>query len=178
PTAGIALINDISGGTLRIISAPTARLLGDITLTGTAEYIHFGDVVGPSLIQVQTGTVNTSYAFDNVTDLSIVSAAPIASLSVASWTDTLDSTVDLVSAPWIGALTSPGGFQGPLTPPGRPGPARPLGSASVGGKISKGAWRVNGTAGPITAQATAVDWSACFAKALTSFTTTLDFRGV
>lgn len=177
-TAGIGLIDDISGGSLASIDARSCRLYGDVSLTGSLGSLRFGDVFGPSTITVQTGTVNTTYTFGNVTDLTINSAAPITSLTVSSWTDSSTNPGgDVVSAPWIGTLTSTGVFQASLDLSGRTG-GRTLVSANIGGKISKGSWRINGTAGTLSAQSTAGDWSASIVKALKSFTTTQDFRGV
>lgn len=178
-TAGIGLIDDITGGSLASITAPTARLFGDVTLTGTLGSMNFRDVVGPSIIRVQTGTTNTSYTFGAVTDLSIQSVAPISSLSVASWTDSsLDSTVDLISTPWLGTLTSTGSFQASIQLSGRAGNARTLGSATIGGTASKGSWDINGRSGPISIRAGATDFSISILKALSGFTVTGIFRSV
>lgn len=179
PTAGIALISDITGGTLNSISAPTARLFGDITLSGSLASLRFGNVPASSLITVQGTTVNTAYTFGSVTNLNIVSAAPIASLFATEWTDTaVDSEVSRITAPWMGTLTTNGAFQASLSLTGRTGAGRTLGSASIGGNISVGSWRIVGASGPISARATAANWSASITKALQSVSITLDFRGV
>lgn len=178
PTAGIALINDISGGTLQSIEAASARLHGDVTLTGTLASAQFRDVTGPSVITVQTGTVNTTYTFGAVADLTINSAAPIAALSVTNWNDSSAGGVDVISAPWLGTLTSTRYFQASLSLSGAAGNQRTLGEANIGGAFAKGAWDIGGRSGSMTFRSIGATASISVEKALTAFTVNGNFKAV
>lgn len=176
PNAGVALIDDVMvSGSIGTFSATSGRLMGDFTVAGTAGAIRFAQVEGPSLIDINTGGVNTSFELGTVRNLTITTAAGITSLAVTSWVDN-DGTPDLVEGRWIGALTSGGAFQPSLELSGRNG--RTLDTVNISGTASKGAWDINGRAGNWRFRATAADWSASIKNNIVSFTVNKSFRGV
>jgi hypothetical protein len=174
--AGIALIDDVQVlGSINSIDSATGRLLGDVTVDGTINFVRFGEVQGPSLINVKTAGVNTAFQFGTVRNLVITSVGGISSIAVTSWLDT-DTAVDHVQAKWITSLTSTGNFQAGLDLSGRPG-GRTLDTVNIGGTASKGAWDIDGRGGNWTFKAVSGDWSSSVKNNLISLSVTNIFRG-
>jgi hypothetical protein len=164
-------------GAVLVFNAPAGRLAGPLTSTAGFGAMTFSDVVGPRTITVPNSTLNPSFAFGAVTDLSISSPIPIASITATSWTNT-GSARAVISAPWIGSITVAGDLGVNLNLSGRDGNAPTLGPVSVGGFLRPSAWVVRGIGSSISALATTGGFVATFSKRLTSLSTTLSLRGL
>ncbi len=174
--AGVALIQGIHiTGSLSSLDASTGRLLGGVTIDGSAGSINFGQVEGPSAIVIASAAANTAFQFGSVRNLTITTPGGVSSIAVTSWIDT-DGTPDVIAAKWIGSLTSTGNFQAGLALAGRAG-GRTLDTVNIGGTASKGAWDVNGRAGSWTFRSVAASWSGSISRNLISLDVTNIFRG-
>lgn len=174
--ADIALIDDVTvTGSLTLLDASSARLLGDVRISGTAGTIRFHDVMGPSLIEIGTAGANTALTLGVVRNLVLTSAGGLASLTVTSWTDT-DTALDRISAAHLTSLTSAGAFQPSITLRGRAG-GRTLDVVNISGTLSKGAWDIDGRAGRWSIKAVSANWSASIRNNLVSFSVERIFRG-
>lgn len=170
-----ALIDDIEVlGSLRFLDAVNARLHGDVTVNGTAGYVRFASIVGPSTIDIRTAGVNTTVELGTVSNLVFTTLAGITSFKVTNWTDT-DTAADRLNAPWIGSLTSTGNFQPSLRLTGRSG--QTLATVDIGGTAAKGAWDIDGRGNNWRFFAVAADWSASIKNNLPTLTVNRIFRG-
>lgn len=171
-----ALIDDIEVlGSLRFLDAVNARLHGDVTVNGTAGYVRFASIVGPSTIDIRTGGIDTTVELGTVSNLVFTTVGGITSFAVNTWTDT-DTAADRISARWIGTLTSTGNFQPSISLTGRSGLT--LGTVNIGGTASKGAWDIDGKASNWRFLAVAANWSATIKNNLPTLTVNRIFRGV
>ncbi len=88
---------------------------GLIVLSSGIKTLNLGDLSGESLLLIGAilpdNAMKAAITLRNVTDFSIESAMPLASLSVASWKDTGGSIADAVTAPSLGTLRSAGDFE-------------------------------------------------------------------
>ncbi len=177
---GIVDIDDIDiAGSISSVTGANARLFGSLSVSGTLGTLTLGNVGGTAAevpITIGQAGVNTVITLGEVTNASISTPGAIQSLTVTRWTDTLGSPVDLISAQWLGSLSTTGNFNASLDLSGRTG-ANTLGSAAIGGSLNGGSWRVVGRGGTIQAFATTAKWSASFTQMLSSLTTTRVFRG-
>jgi len=177
---GIVDIDDITvAGSIASITAASARLRGDVAVSGTLGSLTLGDVgrtTGLATISIGLSGVQTAITLGTVSNATITTPGALESLEVESWTDTPASSTDLISAQWITTLTSEGNFGASLLLSGHSGGAT-LGTADIGGSLTGGSWLINGRGGSVEAFTTTVQWSASFALLLTSFTTERTFRG-
>lgn len=177
---GVADIAQVTiSGSMQSIAAVNTRLLGSLTVSGTLGSLTLGAVGGTSaevsIIIGQAG-VNTAITLGAVTNASVTTPGAIQSLTVASWTDTNASPTDLISAQWIGTLTSTGNFGASIRLSGRTG-GPTLGSATIGESITGGTWGVIGRGGSIQTKTSAARWSASFTATLDSLASTRTLRG-
>lgn len=176
--ANVALINNVTvTGSLESLDGFKARLHGNVNISGTAGFVRFVEVRGPSAIDIRGTGVNTDFELGKVTNLVLTTASGIDSLLVSSWTDS-DTALDRVQARWIARLTSTGNFQAGLQLSGRPGGARTLDAVTIGGTASKGAWRVVGRGGDWSFRGVAASWSGSVRNNLPSLTVRTNFHGV
>ena len=170
-----ALIDDIEVlGSLRFLDAVNARLHGDVTVNGTAGYVRFASIVGPSTIDIRTAGVDTTVELGTVSNLVFTTVGGVTSFKVTNWTDT-DTAADRLNARWIGTLTSTGNFQPSIKLTGRTG--QTLGIVDIGGTASKGAWDIDGRGNNWRFFAVAGDWSATIKNNLPTLTVNRIFRG-
>ncbi len=177
---GIVDLNNVMvAGSISSITGANARLRGSLSVSGTLGTLRLGNVGGTASevpIAIGQAGVNTVITLGAVTNASISTAGSIQSLTVTSWTDTNASPTDLISAEWIGSISSTGDFGASINLTGRSG-GPTLGGATIGGSLTGGTWRVIGRGGAIQAFTSTVKWSASFTQLLTSLTTTRSFRG-
>jgi hypothetical protein len=143
-------------GPAKTITVTGAQVLNSVQVAGSlgkldARLIQPGaDItVGPA----GWSKVGTQYKLGQVSDLSITSLMPIASISVVSWLDQ-DATTDLISAPSLGSLTTTGDrkalvagdFQADLN---LTAPGTSLKSVKVAGRLQDSKWDVNGQIGAV-----------------------------
>lgn len=163
-------------GSIGTLSAPNARLRGPLTATTGFGNITLGDVLGPRTITVPVSSTNPSFNFNNVTNLIIDSAVGITSVTARSWDDS-DTTRDIITAPFIEALTISGGnldFDLRLT--GRTGNLPTLGPVNINGVIKQARWIVDGSVTSISAFATTVNFFANIVGNLGSISTVQTLR--
>lgn len=114
---GIDVTGDLGG-----IAARSTELTGDLTVSGGLATLWLNEVLGPAVIDLGASAVAANLRLGQVSDLSLMSAARIASLSASDWSD-VDGLPDSVIAPSIGRLTVggdhrsalPGDFDASLT---------------------------------------------------------------
>ncbi len=163
-------------GSIGTFSAPNARLRGPITASTGFGNITLGDVLGPRTITVPNTSINPSFTFNNVTNLIIDSAVGITSVSARSWDDT-DSTRDIITAPFLEALTLTGGnLDLDLRLTGRTGGLPTLGPVNINGVIKQALWIVDGSVSSISAFATTVNFFANIVGNLGSISTVQTLR--
>jgi RHS repeat-associated protein len=142
--AGTLSVGDVSvTGSLAAFTAATSDLVGSFAITGTLGSLSLDDAVsGATTVTIGGAGVATAIRFGTVQDLSLTTAAPIKSLSVASWTDG-PAASDSLSAPSIGTLTVAGNFDPVVT---LTGAAVDLRSAAIRGSVTGGSWTLTGSA--------------------------------
>jgi hypothetical protein len=136
------------------INASGASVSGTISLNSAAS-ITLGNISDATITIAAGAPGRTSLAVGTVTDSSLTSSVPIASLRAASWTTTASNSI---TAPSIGSLQIAGQFNVGLTLTGA-GKASDLSSARISGAVSGGAWNVSGSVGTVTAGSIASAWS-------------------
>jgi hypothetical protein len=156
-------------GAIRSVSAPTADLVGELSVTGLAAKLVLGDVSGGCLaVNAAGGAVGSrdalTLSLGRVADCSLdTHGLAIRSLTATEWLDSDGG--DEVRAPWLGRLAirgcranarrgiegSAGDFQADviLSGAGLAGRARTLGAARVAGSVCGSAWDVTGPAGSV-----------------------------
>jgi hypothetical protein len=109
---GQSLIHDLtSDGPLKSITASASKLTGDIT-TGPVKTVRFDDVADDHTITINAAAegvlapLAVSFTFDEVDELSIASAIPIAKYTATAHRDT--GNADAITAPSIGSVTIKG----------------------------------------------------------------------
>lgn len=107
---GQSLIHDLtSAGPLKSITASASKLTGDIT-TGPVKTLRFDDVADDHTITINAAAqgvlapLAVSFTFDEVDELSINSAIPIAKYTATTHRDT--GSPDAITAPFIGSSPS------------------------------------------------------------------------
>ena len=111
PLAGDGTLHSINvlGGGLAAIIGKGVHIAGDVVVEGLAPTVTLGNIADQH--ELIFGGVATDkgikLTFGNLTDVTLTSTAPIASLTTSQWLDTdPDVNLDLVTAPWIGTLAS------------------------------------------------------------------------
>jgi hypothetical protein len=94
-------------GSLKSLTASTGTLTGTTTITGALNQLHIS-AASTGEIDIGSGG-NLNATFGSLTDESLNSAEPIASIHAAQWTTTA-STPRAISAPSIGSLVVRGTF--------------------------------------------------------------------
>ncbi len=111
---GINFINPL--GTAKLGAVDVSGL---IAVSGGIKSLTLGDLSGESLLLIGSvlpdNTTKAAITLRNVTNFSLESAMPLASLTVASWKDTGGSIKDAITAPSLGTLKSVGDFEANLT---------------------------------------------------------------
>ena len=140
---------------IKSIAAKPVRLLGDATITGSVSSLQFNDVANDTItIGAPSGTNTTvTMTFDNVTDASINSGMPIATLTVTDWHDIGDA-VDLIQTPWIGTITTKGDFEADLKVTSSNSGVG-LSNATIGGNLDNSLWDITGNITKIAVTGTA-----------------------
>ena len=166
--AGQTTIGDVNvtGGSLKSFSAPTANLTGDFTVDGSLGALTLYDVIGHSTFHFAgappAGTnlaIATTMKFHNVTDAAINTATPVKSLTVNGWTDDPATAGDTITAPWIGSLTDKGNLPVGLVLSGLGAAAVTLGTTKITGGVSGAAWNITGAVGAVTISGAVTGWS-------------------
>ena len=126
--------------------------LGSLSLAGLdSAVITIGVGIGAG------AAANVTLNLGAVSDSSIVSAIPIRSLTVSQWDDAAGPD-DLITAPWIGSLTTKadkklglvGDFAADLTLSGVGAVKGTLGAVKVAGGVSQVNWDITGDMGAMT----------------------------
>lgn len=186
----ITVMSITADDTLKSIKAPAVHLVGDLSVDGNLRSLVLGDVSGigrrEQLIRIigsftRDPKAVVAITLGAVSDLRIITAVPIKSLTAAEWLDDetdgadggdwlddLYDHVDTIMAPSLGTLTikptaagGSGRFQADLqiNPDDNATMAKVLGTVSIAGQVSDADWDIDGDAGVIRAAATAGDWS-------------------
>lgn len=146
-------------GPAKLVSAADITLRGRIVVDGTLQRLRLGTVADQHEIRIGPGAVATRIDLGDVSELTIRSGSPIASLTTGTWED-VDGTPDVVAAPALDRLRVDGAFPADLELDGD------LGRADIRGALRDAAWRVGGSTGSIRAAAIEPDWSARFGGAV------------
>jgi cyclophilin family peptidyl-prolyl cis-trans isomerase len=105
----VSLANVDVHGPVTASAGVKTLILGDLTLNGA------GLPAGQALLLIGAPlpdtTVKGAITLRNVNDFSLQSAMPLASLTVAKWTDTTGTANDTITAPSIGLLKATGNFE-------------------------------------------------------------------
>jgi hypothetical protein len=92
---------------------------GLIAASGGVKTLTLGNLTGESLLLIgpvlPDNSVTTTITLGNVTDFSMESDMPIASLTAGSWIDTAGSVKNSISAPSLGTLKVNGNFNANVT---------------------------------------------------------------
>ena len=151
------------------ITAASAALTGAINLNSVGT-LQVASIAGAAITIGSGLPGRVSLTAGAVTDSSLTSSVPIASLKVASWTD---GSPQSIVAPSITSLTVAGAFDPSLTlsPANKTTVIRGidytltdtsggigLGSARIGGAISGGTWNVAGSITSVSAKSIASAW--------------------
>lgn len=99
----------VDSESLRAINAPQTDLAGVLSVGGTLGTLSLNDVNGPSQITVSGSSKPTNIRLKNVSQLSIDTASPIASLTAVNWNEP-GMTRGQIDAPWIGSVHVAGNF--------------------------------------------------------------------
>ncbi|MBX3385630.1 MAG: hypothetical protein KF768_03580 [Phycisphaeraceae bacterium] len=175
-------------GSLDELWLARATFTGTIHVNGTVRRIDTANVVGSlssaagsgALIRIDGQTIETTFSFGQVSNLSIQTASGITALSTSGkWSDN-DANPDLISAPFLRSLNIAGNFAAGirLTASSATGGAPTLGDVQINGQAGTNAWVIAGGAAEIAVASTALTFSASFAGTVNTFrTTSLDLRG-
>ncbi len=107
---GAAIVDSfVDAGSLKSISAAQTNLAGALSVGGTLGRLTLNDVNGPSQISISGSARPTDIRLKNVSQLSIDSASPIASLTASNW-DEPGTTRGQIDVPWIGSFHVAGNF--------------------------------------------------------------------
>lgn len=101
---------------LGTLAAPTIDLKDRLVVNGTLAKLALDDIPGPCRLVIggsEAAKTPVAMTFDQVADLSIDSAMPIRSITVAEWLNPTPSPSG-ITAPWVGslAITGRGGASG------------------------------------------------------------------
>lgn len=149
PLTGIAFSDPIG-----IVSLPSVDVSGPVIASGGVKTLTLGDLAGPSLMMIgavlPANTTPVTIKLGHVTDYSLESAMPIASLTAKSWVDQSDvsGTVapDSIKAPSLGVLQVAGEFGADLTLTENV----PLKSVVIGGLLNRSTIKTAGNIGTVT----------------------------
>jgi subtilisin family serine protease len=144
-------------GSLKSLNAPHVELNGDLTVTGTIGLLVLAGATGKDTLSIEGTSATGTLELGNVSDLSVMTAEPLAELEASAWANENDT--DMISAPLIKLLKTTGNFGASLNV-GTSGTA--LDTVRIGGQITGGDWTVNGSTGSIIAGSTAFAWDANF----------------
>jgi len=152
----LAPMNSFTAKTLNVFGDLNADSLKKLTLGDT----HISEfTIGAPAKPNDTLTV----ILGRVNGLGLTSDTPIKSLTVVDWLET--DGPDMVTAPWLGKLTSKGDkkrgiagdFEGGLTLSGVNAKKATLGSAKIAGDFHRADWDITGNMGKLTVVGTADD---------------------
>ena len=164
-------------GSMMSITGKTTSLLGNVTVDGTLGSLTMDDATTGSAISIgprpagNTKTM-TALTFDQVAEMSILSATPFKSLTVTQWLDN-DGAADAISAPSIAALTVKGDpkrslagdFEADLNLQSQDAKGVSLGAFKAIGSVTGSTWTLAGGAGMITVGSSDATWTASFGDA-------------
>jgi hypothetical protein len=152
-------------GSLGTLAAATVNLAGDLTVTGTITTLTLAGASGGHTLSVAGTGATGSLKLGDVSDLTVAVAEPLATLSASAWANPSDD--DVITAPSIRLLTVSGAFSAGLAV-GDGGTA--LQAVRIGGAVSAGAWKVDGSIGTLAVGSTAAGWSAEVSGSITAMT--------
>ncbi len=153
PRGEVFQLNGISAGSaVGKLSLPTTSINGSVSLTGGVTSLSLASTAGT--LAIGGGTIST-LSLGAVSTANLTTTGGIRSLAVSNW------TAGEIASPWIGTLTSKGGFAAGLALSGAGAPGGvTLSSASIAGLVgSAGAnWNISGSLARISADAYAAGW--------------------
>ena len=163
-----AITDIVVDGSLKELKAKSTDLLGNLTITGTVEKLELDDVNSTSQQTIAIGGAQESLSLkvDQLSDVSLISQAPIKSIEATEWLD-LNSTPDVLAAPTVDKLkidgdkkrNLAGDFQAGLYLSGSGTGEPTLEKVEIDGHVSDGIWQVQGDVDQLTVGSTATDWS-------------------
>ena len=173
----LVVSNGITGGAVRSFSGKSVILRGTSNI---AQGIGKLDVA-----QTQDATITIGASPDGrllptinlatgANDTDITSSVMVKNIRFGAWTSD-DSEPDVITAPAINNLQTPGDFGGGLVINGA-ALARNLNNVRVGGAVS-GNWNVTGAAGNIAAGSTGATWAATFNNIINNIRVGNDLSG-
>ena len=177
--AALGDISVLGGGRLRSIQATTTDLYGSIDVSaGGLRTVTMRNVIGDGH-RITAGGVaaggTLNLTFNKVDDLSIVSAAPIGSLTAADWADT-DGLPDSITAPRLTSLNIRGNraaglagdFSADLNLSGDATGEKAVQSANIAGSLTDSRWDITGNVGSISALGQVDGWDMDLHSSLSS----------
>jgi hypothetical protein len=163
-------------GDMRNFIAPKTDLTSDINISGgLVGSMRLDDVRADHVIDIGVSAnpaATASFIFDLVEDLVLTSLTPIRSIRATEWLDVAGAN-DIITAPWIGSLTttgraavpgpaSAGDFQADLTLTGQDARGWSVARANIAGEVT-GTWDLTaggaGGIGSLRAGSTAAGWT-------------------
>lgn len=139
-------------GDIGTFAASTMTVAGDVQVSGSAGTLTLGSTSGEHTIVIGPSSnpkAAVVLTLGVVGDLSIDSAMPLKSLTAQSWADADDD--DLISAPWIGTVTSKAGdFNADMALTGVGASRTTLGKVKITGSMRHAAWDITGHLGTLT----------------------------
>lgn len=170
-------------GSLRSFKAQGVSFVGaDVIVDGSLNEFVAADMRHSSVF-VGAASSGLKFTARDVQNFALDTATGVSTLKVTSWSEVDVSDEDgvneenLVSAPWIGTLTSTWNFDADISTSGlgaRNGVV--LSKATVGGQVS-GGWSIYGKSGAIVVGSTSDDFVVSIAGSLTAVTVNGTFRG-
>ncbi len=172
-SAGVTLDALSDPSPIGSILAPTATATGHVSLSVGARRVTLGGASGANIL-LAGGPANT-LSLGGVSATTLYSAAPIQSLTVASYSDTPS---DSITTAWIGSLKSAGDFGASLTLNGGAG-GRYIGlkSASIGGALLNSTWSIQANVASVKVAGVDAGFSGSIHGNLSSFIDSGDFAG-
>jgi hypothetical protein len=156
------------------IRAASVSITDSITLPDGASAITIGSIGREGTITLGAGPA-TALSLGTVTSTSLTAASGIRSIAVTSWSGT---SVDTITAPWIGSIAAKTGFGPSLSLSGSGAPAGvALNSATINGPVGPAVWSIGGSVNRLKTGSIPIGWSGSVAGTVRSFTDTADFDG-
>jgi hypothetical protein len=165
------LTADSAVGTIR---APNVAISDSVSLPNGAVALTIGSIGYNSDIVLGAGPA-TALSLGSVNGTTLTAASGIRSLAVTSWSGT---SIDSITAPWIGTITSKGGFGSALTLSGTGAPAGvALQSATINGPVGSNAWVIGGAVNRLKTGSIPRGWTGSVTGAVGTFTDSGNFAG-
>ena len=140
-----AVVNLIVNGSIKAINAPVLSIIGNVTITGAVAKLSLYSLLGGNTVTIGTGAGIPAVAasFHTVTDASLISSIPLASLKVYDWQNAGSGTG--ISAPSAVTITSSHDFDSDISLSGD------LRTMAIAGNLIGSNIRVSGTLTTLTA---------------------------